>query len=108
MKGVLLYYPKRFQPIIRVVNNSQEKFTILHVPHIGFLCYLTQTRFCCKKVCGKQGMIYMLLCKDFVKFNVQTNQKCSRDNGKVATFMHYPSCLLRLGFSFLSGPVPNL
>ena len=53
-------------------------------------------------------MIYMQLCKDFVKFNVQTNQKCSRDNGKVATFMHYPSCLLRLGFSFLSGPVPNL
>ena len=23
----------------RVENNSQEKFTILHVPHIGFLCY---------------------------------------------------------------------
>ena len=21
-------------------NNSQEKFTILHVLHIGFLCYL--------------------------------------------------------------------
>ena len=28
-----------FKPIIRVANNSQEKFTILHVPHIGFLCY---------------------------------------------------------------------
>ena len=30
---------KRFWPIIKVGNNSQEKFTILHVPHIGFLCY---------------------------------------------------------------------
>ena len=30
---------KRFWPIINVGNNSQEKFTILHVPHIGFLCY---------------------------------------------------------------------
>ena len=31
---------KRFQPIIRVANNGQEKFTILCVPHVGFLCYL--------------------------------------------------------------------
>ena len=30
---------KRFWPTIRVANNSQEKFIILHVPHIGFLCY---------------------------------------------------------------------
>ena len=30
---------KRFWPITRVENNSQEKFTILNVPHIGFLCY---------------------------------------------------------------------
>ena len=30
---------KRFQPIIRVENNSQEKFAILHVPHIEFLSY---------------------------------------------------------------------
>ena len=65
-------------------------------------------RFCCKEVGGKQGMIYMLLCEDFLKFDVQTNQKCSRDNGKVATFMHYPSCSLPLFFSFLSGLVPNL
>ena len=53
-------------------------------------------------------MIYMLLCEDFVKFDVQTNQKCSRDNGKVATFMHYLSCSLHLVFSFLSGPIPKL
>ena len=31
---------KRFQPIIRVANNGQEKFTILCVRHVGFLCYL--------------------------------------------------------------------
>ena len=30
---------KRCWSITRVENNSQEKFTILHVPHIGFLCY---------------------------------------------------------------------
>ena len=30
---------KRFWPITRVENDSQEKFTILPVPHIGFLCY---------------------------------------------------------------------
>ena len=33
-------FVKRFWPIIRVANKSQEKFTILHVPHVGFLCYL--------------------------------------------------------------------
>ena len=27
---------KRFQPIIRVANNGQEKFTILCVPHVDF------------------------------------------------------------------------
>ena len=31
---------KRFPLIIRVANNKQEKFTVLHVPHIGFLFYL--------------------------------------------------------------------
>ena len=30
---------KRFWPIIRVANDSQEKFIILHVHHIGFLCH---------------------------------------------------------------------
>ena len=30
---------KDFDQSQRVENNSQEKFTILHVPHIGFLCY---------------------------------------------------------------------
>ena len=35
----VFFYVKRFCPIIRAANNNQEKFTILHVPHIGFLCY---------------------------------------------------------------------
>ena len=30
---------KDFDLIIRVGINGHEKFTILHVPHIGFLCY---------------------------------------------------------------------
>ena len=38
LKGV--FGVKRFRPVIGVANNSQEKFTILHVPHAGFLCYL--------------------------------------------------------------------
>ena len=40
LKGCLFFVcVKWFWPIIRVANNSQEKFIILHVPHIGFLCY---------------------------------------------------------------------
>ena len=30
----------------------------------------------------------MLLCRDFVELAVQTNQKYSRDNNKVSTFLH--------------------
>ena len=37
---------------MRVANNSQEKFTILHVSHIGFLCYLVVIR----KLFRKQGI----------------------------------------------------
>ena len=36
-KGV--FCVKWFWPITGVENNSQEKFTILHFSHIGFLCY---------------------------------------------------------------------
>ena len=35
-----IFCVKRFRPIIRVENDSQEKFPILHVPQIGFVCYL--------------------------------------------------------------------
>ena len=30
----------------------------------------------------------MVLCEDFVKFDVQTNQKNSRDTSKVSNFLH--------------------
>ena len=36
----------------------------------------------------KKGMIYMLLCEDFVEFDVETNQNHSTDNSKVSTFLH--------------------
>ena len=42
----------------------------------------------------------MLHCGDFIKFDVLTNQKCSRDNRK-------DRCSLRLALSFLSGPLLN-
>ena len=32
--------------------------------------------------------MYMLLCEDFVKFDVSTNQNHSGDNSKVSTFLH--------------------
>ena len=42
LKGCFFFVLKDFDQsyIVRVANNSQEKFTILHVPHVGFLCYL--------------------------------------------------------------------
>ena len=42
---------------------------------------------------ARRGLIYMLLCKDFVKFDVLTNQKCSKDNRKVRCSLLFPSYL---------------
>ena len=53
---------KRFRPIIRVANNSQEKFTVLHAPHVGFLCYLDEILLLGSWLENK-GLIYMLLGK---------------------------------------------
>ena len=39
LEGVSCVCVKRFRPIKIVANNSQEKFTVLHITHIGFLCY---------------------------------------------------------------------
>lgn len=59
---------KRLRPIIRIANNSGEKFAILRVSHIGFLCYLDSDKIFLQ---GEEvGSIYKLLCEDFVKFNV--------------------------------------
>ena len=62
---------KRFQPIIRVENNNQKRFTILHVPHIGFLCHLDSEKILLYgSWLESKGFIYILLCEDFVKFDV--------------------------------------
>ena len=50
-KGCFLVLKDFDHAIIRVTNNSQEKFTILHVPPIGFQCY-TKTRIFCYKEVG--------------------------------------------------------
>ena len=59
------------QSIIRVAKNSQEKLTILHVPHIGSPCYLDYDEILLQgSWLENKGLIYMLLCEDFVKFDV--------------------------------------
>ena len=35
-----IFVLKHFDQLTRVANNGQEMFTILHDPHIRFLCYL--------------------------------------------------------------------
>ena len=55
----MFFCVKRFRPIIRVAKNRQEKLTILHVPHIGSLCYLDLENirdFVIRKLVGKQGI----------------------------------------------------
>ena len=50
----------------------------------------------------------MLLCQDFVKFAVQTNQKYSRGNSEFSTFL-LSHMFIAFVLSFLSGPlVKNL
>ena len=52
----VFFLVKRFRSIIRVANNSHELFTILHDPHIGFLCYLRLRRdFVMRKLDRKKG-----------------------------------------------------
>ena len=43
----------------------------------------------------------MVLCDDFVKFDVQTNLKYSRDNSKVSTVLH-SALFTAFGLFFLS------
>ena len=56
----------RFWPIIRVANNSQENITILHVPHIGFLCYFIDS----DKLLLLRIWLENKGLKDFVKLDV--------------------------------------
>ena len=46
----------------------------------------------------------MLLCKDFVKFAVQTNLKYSRGNSEFSTFL-LSHMFIAFVLSFLSGPL---
>ena len=45
---------ERFRPIIRLANNSQEKFRILNVPHVGSLCFLDSDKSVFCRELGKE------------------------------------------------------
>ena len=48
----------------------------------------------------------MLLCKDFVKFVLSTNQQCSRDNfSKVITFFAFQFVFIAFGSFLLIWPL---
>ena len=61
-------------PNVRVKNNSQEKLTILRVPHVGFLCYLDS-----EEIYGRwwenKELIHLLPCNDFIKFDVENQSE---------------------------------
>ena len=52
LKGV--FCVKRFCPIMRLANNSQEELTILNVPHIGSLVFLDSDKIFFYKELGKE------------------------------------------------------
>ena len=55
IKGV--FCVKRFRPIMRLAINSQEKFTILNVRHIGSLVFLDSDKiFFIRNLVRKQGI----------------------------------------------------
>ena len=84
-KGV--FGVKRFWPITRVENNSQEKFTILHVPHIGFLCYSNWDQILLYGRWLESKDEYM---NRFMKFCCCLSQsEVSTDNRKVSTFFAF-------------------
>ena len=46
-------------------------FTILHDPHIRFLCYLDSDEILLEgSWIEKKGLMYVFFCEDFVKFDV--------------------------------------
>ena len=104
----VLFCVKRFWPITRVENNNQEKFTILHVPHIGFLVNQTETRFCYMEDVWKVRMNICTALWSFVNFCCLSQSEVSTDNRKVSTFFHIPTCSLPLLLSFLCGPFLKL
>ena len=80
---------KRFWPITRVENNSQEKFTILHVPYIGFLCYSNWHQIL---LYGRWLEVRMNICTalwSFVNFFCLSQSEVSTGNWKVSTFFAF-------------------
>ena len=95
---------KRFRPIIRVENNCKEKFTILYLPHMGFLCYLDPDKILLSGIwLENKGLINMLLCKDIVKVMFKPIRNVVETIVKLAPFC-IPTCSLCLALSFF-GPL---
>ena len=86
-KGV--FCVKRFWPITRVENNSQEKFTILHVPHIGFFCYWNWDHILLYGRWLESKDEYMYCFMKFVNFCCLSQSDVSTDNRKVSTFFAF-------------------
>ena len=80
---------KRFWPITRIENNSQEKFTILHVPHIGFLCYSNWDQIWHMEDGWKVRMNICTALWSFVNFFCFSQSELSTDNRKVSTFFAF-------------------
>ena len=90
LKGFFLCL-KRFWQITRVENNSQEKFTILHVPHIGFLCYSNWDQIL---LYGPEDgcKVRMNICtalRSSVNFCCLSQSEVSTDKRKVSTFFAF-------------------
>jgi len=99
IKYILTTFVKRFRPSVRLASNSQEKFTILNVPHIESLVFLASDKiFLSGTLSRNKGLIYKQIYKEYKKKNVLTNHKRSRDNSKVITFFAFQ----RVGFGFLT------
>ena len=78
---------KRFSA--RVENSSQGKFTILHVPHIGFLNIITtDTRFCYMENGWKVRINICTALWSSHNFCCLSQSEISTDNRKVSTFLH--------------------
>ena len=84
--------------------NCQEKFTILHVPHAGFLCYLDSGEILLiRKLVRKQRADYYTCC--FAKSSYNLMFKPIRSVVKTIIVKLERFCIptsLRLGLSFSS------
>ena len=105
----MFFCVKRFWPITRVENNSQEKFTILHVPHMGFLCYSNcdQILLYGRWLESKDEYMYTALWS-FDNFCCWSQSEVSTDKRKASTFFAFQHVRCRSVLSFLSRPFPKV